>query len=69
MQISRASRRALWGLSRPLMVTLLLIASFANVGRAAGYADRPVIKPIIACSELVKTDLSNAADTRGMVHS
>ena len=59
MQINRASRNAFGCLLRPLIVTLLLIAGFTNVGRAAGYAS----------SELAKAHLSNAADTRGMVNS
>ena len=47
----------------------LLIAAVANVSRAADYADLPVIKPIMSCSNLANSDLSKVADTPGVVTS
>jgi feruloyl esterase len=46
-----------------------LCLSLTNVSYAGEYANLPVIKPIVSCSDLIKADLSRAADTPYTVKS
>lgn len=50
---------------RSLLFTLAvaLFATLSSVAHAAGYANLPVVKPVAACTDLAKADLSKAAET------
>ena len=43
------------------MVGVVLLAGFASRANAADYQNLPVVKPILSCNQLAKTELSQAA--------
>lgn len=61
----RASRRAMMLVS----AAILWATVFAISSHAAGYADLNPVKPVAACADLAKTNLSKVADTPGVVKS